>query len=60
MSTAHRSIRFALPTTRPRNPLVAAALWRRAGAHRAGAKAMRGRAARDLRHELAHLHPPHP
>lgn len=59
MST-NRSIRFAIPAKRPRNPLVAAARMRRAGAHRPAGKAWRQRAAHDLRHALAHMHPPHP
>jgi hypothetical protein len=60
MSTASRSFRFVIPVARPRNPLVAAARMRRAGSHGADAKALRRRAAHDLRRELAQLHPPHP
>ena len=58
--SATRTIRFAVPATPPRNPLVAAARMRRAGAHRTAGKALRRRAARELQRELAHLHPPHP
>ena len=59
MST-NRTIRFAIPAKHPRNPLVAAAWMRRAGAHRPAGKALRQRAAHALRHQLAHLHPPQP
>lgn len=42
-------------TLPPRNPLVAAARFRRAGAHGPGGKALRRRAAMALRREFAAL-----
>ena len=59
MSKTARSIRFSVPATRPRNPLVAAARMRQAGAHRCDRKAERREAAHALQRELAQLHPPH-
>jgi len=49
---------FALPRRKPRNPLVAAARIRRAGAHRRSASGQRQQAKRQLRAELAR--PPGP
>lgn len=46
-----------LPALRPRNPLVAAALFRLAGSHRPRTGGARRQA---LKRELARLHPPHP
>jgi len=43
---------LAVQTPKPRNPLVAAALFRRAGAHLAGGSAMRQQARRELEREL--------
>lgn len=45
---------------KPRNPLVAAALHRQAGAHRKSPGALRQQAHRALRRELRHEHPPSP
>jgi hypothetical protein len=42
-----------LPSRKPRNPLIALALHRRAGAHRRSASGQRQRADRALRAELA-------
>ena len=44
---------FTIKTLRPRNPLVALARNRRAGAHRASSKTGRQAARRTLRHELS-------
>ena len=43
---------LAVKNRKPRNPLVAAALFRRAGAHFAGGSAMRQQARRELEREL--------
>ncbi len=52
-------MKITVPTTKPRNPLVAAAHRRLAGAHRRGAGGQRQRAALALRRELQHeRHPP--
>lgn len=48
---------FTLPSRKPRNPLVAAALRRHAGAHRRGAGALRRQARQQLLRELRQ-HPP--
>lgn len=42
-------------TLKPRNPLVQASLFRRAGAHRAGGGALRQQARRHLERELVPL-----
>jgi hypothetical protein len=51
-STAHRPSRLTVTPPKPRNPLVAAARQRRAGAHRAGPGAVRQRLQSELRAEL--------
>ncbi len=54
-------MKFTIAATKPRNPLVAAARSRHAGAHRRNASAQRQRAAMALRRELQHppeRHPP--
>ncbi len=43
---------FTISNTRPRNPLVAAAMFRRAGSHRRGGNSRRQQAQRDLLAEL--------
>jgi len=48
-----------VPTAKPRNPLVAAARRRLAGAHRRGAGGQRQQAALALRRELLHERHPH-
>lgn len=52
-------MKISLPTAKPRNPLVAAALRRAAGSHRASNSSQRQRAAMALKRELRHEHPPH-
>lgn len=52
-------MKISLPTTKPRNPLVAAALRRTAGSHRPSNASQRQRAALALKRELRHEHPPH-
>lgn len=47
-------------SSKPRNPLVAAALHRLAGAHRRSAGGQRQQARQALRRELRHEHPPSP
>ena len=47
-------MKITLIAPKPRNPLVAAALQRRAGAHRRSTSAQRQRAATALRRELQH------
>lgn len=44
---------FTILNTQPRNPLVAAALFRRAGAHRRSGGGARQQARRDLLAELS-------
>jgi hypothetical protein len=46
---------FRLPSLKPRNPLVAASLKRRAGAHRSSTAAGRQSAKRALNSELRQL-----
>ncbi|MBQ0936663.1 hypothetical protein [Ideonella paludis] len=46
---------FRLPTLKPRNPLVAASLQRRAGSHRRSTTAGRQSAQRALHSELRQL-----
>lgn len=48
-------MKFNLPAIKPRNPLVAASLKRRAGSHRAENASNRQLAKRALRQELHHL-----
>jgi hypothetical protein len=52
--------KLTLPNLKPRNPLVAAARFRRAGAHRAGTGAQRQRSAREMRAEIDRMRPPSP
>ncbi len=47
-------MKITVRLSKPRNPLVAAALQRRAGAHRRSAGALRQRDRRTLRRELQH------
>jgi hypothetical protein len=47
-------MKITIRTTKPRNPLVAAAHQRQAGAHRRSTSAQRQRAALALRRELQH------
>jgi hypothetical protein len=46
---------MTLPSLKPRNPLVAASRFRKAGAHRPGAGALRRQARIALRREIEHL-----
>ena len=46
---------IAIPAAKPRNPLVAASRFRRAGAHGAGGGAVRQQAQRHLQRELDRL-----
>lgn len=46
---------MSLKTPKPRNPFVAAALRRAAGAHRRGTGARRQQARQDLRREIDRL-----
>ncbi|MDZ7812131.1 MAG: hypothetical protein U5L74_03045 [Ideonella sp.] len=46
---------FFLPSVKPRNPLVAASLQRRAGSHRSSTASLRQSAKRALRSELRQL-----
>jgi hypothetical protein len=50
-------MKLTLKTLKPRNPVVAPALQRRAGAHRASTGALRQQARRALRGELDRLRP---
>jgi hypothetical protein len=52
-------MKFTLTPAKPRNPLVAAAHRRAAGAHRRSHASQRQRAALALKRELRHEHPPH-
>lgn len=45
-------MKTTIPASRPRNPLVAAARLRRAGAHRPTGGALRQQAGRELRRDL--------
>jgi hypothetical protein len=49
------TIKMTLTAKSPRNPLVAPAHFRRAGAHRPGGGALRQRCGRALRRELDQL-----
>lgn len=49
-----------LNSTKPRNPLVAAAHRRLAGMHRRSVGGQRQQARQALRRELQHAHPPSP
>ena len=50
-------MKLTVPLTKPRNPLVIAALQRQAGAHRRSASAQRQQANRALRRELQRERP---
>jgi hypothetical protein len=50
--TSARKIKLKLNTPKPRNPLVAPAMKRKAGEHRKGATSERQAAQRDVRREL--------
>ncbi|WP_198414886.1 hypothetical protein [Piscinibacter terrae] len=51
-------MKITLKSRKPRNPLVIAAHFRRAGSHRPGGSALRQQAARTLRRELDQLSRP--
>jgi peptide subunit release factor 1 (eRF1) len=51
---------FTRPSSKPRNPLVAAAHRRLAGAHRRSNGGQRQQSQQALRRELRHEHPPSP
>jgi hypothetical protein len=46
-------MKFTIPSVKPRNPLVAACLRRRAGSHRPCGGALRQQAASAMRQEIA-------
>ena len=48
-------MKFSICLPRPRNPLVAAAMFRRAGMHRPNGSSQRQHAARALRRELKEM-----
>ena len=50
-------MKLSMPPRKPRNPFVAAAHQRRAGAHRTGHAALRQQAGRELRREIERLRP---
>lgn len=50
-------MKMTLTLPKPRNPFVAAARMRLAGAHRAGRSAQRQQAGRELRREIERLRP---
>ena len=51
-------MKISIPQTKPRNPLVATAHQRQAGAHRRSTGGQRQRAALALRRELQHERQP--
>lgn len=53
-------MKLIVKTSKPRNPLVAASLMRKAGSHRAGSGALRQQANGALRRELDRLLKPSP
>jgi hypothetical protein len=53
-------MKLIVKTSKPRNPLVAPSLQRKAGSHRASGGAQRQRAAASLRRELDRLVRPSP
>lgn len=55
-----RTTTVVIAAGKPRNPLVAASRFRRAGAHGARGHAERQQAERALQRELSRLHPPSP
>lgn len=50
---------ITVPSSQPRNPLVAAARFRHAGSHRRSTQALRRQARGALRRDIEDLHPPH-
>jgi len=52
-----KTIRMTLATAKPRNPLVAPSLQRKAGCHRASGGALRRQARDQLRREVERLKP---
>lgn len=52
-------MKITLTVSKPRNPLIAPARFRQAGAHRRSTAALRHKAERDLQRELDRLKPPH-
>lgn len=50
-------MKITLKTTKPRNPLVAPAHFRRAGSHRPGSRFMRQEGRRLLQRELDRMKP---
>jgi hypothetical protein len=59
-TTPMKPTTLTLRSRKPRNPLVAPALFRQAGAHGQRSRAARQQAERALRHELDRLHRPSP
>lgn len=57
-NTTSRRSAMHVPAVKPRNPLVAAAARRLAGAHRGGNQRQQGRS--ELQRELRSLHPRSP
>ncbi len=53
-------MKLTIKTSKPRNPLVAPSLQRKAGCHQPGTGAMRQRATTALRRELDRLVKPSP
>ncbi len=53
-------MKITVPHRPPRNPLVAAAHFRRAGSHRPGGRTQRQQGGRSLMRELRRLEPPSP
>jgi hypothetical protein len=51
-------MKFIVPTIKPRNPLVAASLRRRAGTHARCGGALRQQSKRDMQRELLPDRPP--
>jgi hypothetical protein len=49
------SFKFTVPTPKPRNPLVAAGLRRRAGSHRRSGSTMRQQAQNELCRDMHRL-----
>lgn len=50
-------MKITVKTPKPRNPLVAAARFRRAGSHRPSSSSQRQQAMRELRRELHPMKP---
>ena len=51
-------MKITLNASKPRNPLVAHAQFRRAGSHHRGGSALRQQSGRALRREIDQLHRP--